>query len=240
MEKKDDHEIEIKENLQETENKDIYGSSSDSRSILILVGVTVAIFLVTISGFKFYNSLTSANIIEIDQLHDENLNNQLNENEGYVYNGFSFVKADGLWWTELNKFGTRLKVPLHFAPKDLENISMKGKLNQNFNDGDSVYIAIDPDVVSKYYTLSISELSFNLVKGMDRIPVGSCTKENEACTDREIINCETANGKPVIELVYTENPGIEFVDTCIKISGMEFDIVRGVNRILYQWYGIMK
>ena len=240
IDKKENEDVKISETLEEAVDKDLYGSSSDTKSILILVGVTIAIFIVTISGFTFYNNLTSANVVEIDQLHEENLNQELEEEEGYVYNGFSFVKADGLWWTELNKFGTRLKVPLHFAPKELEDIPIKGELNEKFNEGESVYIAIDPNVVSKYYTLSISELSFNLVKGMDRIPVGSCTEENEACVDRDIINCETADGKPVIELSYTEDSSIEFIDTCIKVSGTEYDIVKGVNRILYMWYGVMR
>ena len=240
MDKKESDEVVIEETLSEAVDEDLYGSSSDTKSIFILVGVTLAIFIVAISGFTFYNNLTSANVVSIDQLHGENLNNKLDEEVGYVYNGFSFVKVDGLWWTELNKFGTRLKVPLHFAPRELEDIPIKGKFNEKFNEGDSVYVAIDPNVISKYYTLSISELSFNLVKGMERTPVGSCTEENEACEDRDIINCETANGKPVIELSYTENTGIEFIDTCIKISGTNYDIVKSVNRLLYTWYGIME
>src|SRR3989338_11460946 len=213
-------------------------SGSDTRSILILVGVSIALFLVVISGFALYNNLTGA-VVTDTELHKKNLNGELNENEGYIYNGYSFIKADGLWWTEMNKFGTLLKVPLHFSPRELENIQIKGDLDPAFNEGDNVYIAIDLNVADKHYTLAISELSFNLAKGMDRIPVGSCTEENSACEDRDIITCETANGKPVVELIIDPLPRIEIIGTCIKISGTGFDLVKGVNRLLYQWYGIM-
>lgn len=231
---KEVEEVQIKEETALKENN----SDSETRSILILVGVSVALFIVVISGFVLYNNLTGGTVTDED-LHTKNLNGELDEEQGYVYNGYSFVKADGLWWTEVNKFGTRLKIPLHFAPKELEEIKFQGNLDPAFNEGDKVYIAIDPNVVSKHYTLAISELSFNLVKGMDRIPVGSCTEENLACEGREIITCETANGKPVVELALDPEQKIELIDTCIKISGTEFDLVKGVNRVLYQWYEIM-
>lgn len=232
---KETEEVQIKE---ETTLKE-KGHDSDTRSILILVGVSIALFLIIISGFSLYNNLTSSAVVGLDDLHKENLDGKLEEEEGYTYNGYSFVKADGLWWTEVNKFGTRLKIPLHFAPKELEDIKFQGNLDPAFNEGDKVYIAIDPNVVSKHYTLAISELSFNLVKGMDRIPVGSCTEEHPACEGREIINCETANGKPVVELALDPEQKIELIGTCIKVSGTEFDLVKGVNRVLYQWYDIM-
>jgi len=214
--------------------------SSDGKGLLFIVLGIIGIFVLLIAGFNAYNYFTTAAVVSVDELHQDNLAGDLDEDEGYTYNGYSFVKADGLWWTEMNKFGTLLKIPLHFGPKELEDIPITGTLNPTFNEGDKVYIAIDPDVQNKYYTLAISELSFNTVKGMDRLPIGSCTKENWACDNRTIISCDNTQGKPVIELVIENETKVELQGTCIKVSGREYGIVKAVDRILYQWYGVME
>ncbi len=214
--------------------------SSDSKGLLFIVLGIVGLFILLIAGFGAYNYFTTAAVVNVDELHQENLVGDLDDEEGYVYNGYSFVKADGLWWTEMNKFGTLLKIPLHFGPRELEDIPVSGELDSSFNDGEEVFIAIDPEVQNKYYTLAISELSFNTVKGLDRIPVGSCTKENWACDNRTIVSCENPQGQPVIELALANETKIELDGTCIKVSGREYGIVKAVDRILYQWYGVME
>lgn len=219
-----------------------YDTSSDNKIIIIIGIIVVGLFLAAIGGFSLYNNLTTAGTVTIDDLHQQNINDQLDEEQGYIYNGFSFVNVDGLWWTEMNKFGTLLKVPLHFGPRDLESIPLKGNLDPQFNVGEQVYIAIDPYAINKYYTLAISEFSFNLVKGMDRIPVGSCTKESPDCDNRTIINCNNAAGRPVVELAFDETaePRIDFIGSCVKISGgTDYGIVKAVDRLLYQWYKVM-
>src|SRR3989338_547678 len=132
--------------------------------ILIMIGVLVGIFALVFGGFYWYNSVTGAQVINVDELHQQNLAGELEEEEGYTYNGYSFVKVEELWWTEINKFGTLFKLPLHAGPKELENITVKGKLNPQFNQGEDIYVAIDPTVQDKYYSLAVSELSFNVVQ----------------------------------------------------------------------------
>src|SRR3989338_666378 len=214
-------------------------SQSDGRNILILVGVIVGLFLLSLGGFTVYNQLTAAGVVSVDDLHTQNLQGELNQEEGYVYNGFSFVKVDGLWWTELNKFGTRLKIPLHFGPQEVESIPLQGNLDPAFNEGGKVFIAIDPKVRDKYYSLALSELSFNVVKGMDRLPVGSCTENDWACDNRTIISCQNnTQNQPVVELALSEGSAkIEAIGTCLKVTGNGYDIVKAVYRLLYKWYG---
>lgn len=232
-------EEEVKEEFLRKEED--YGSGASGKAILIMILVVLGFFAFSFLGFKYYNQLTAADVVDIDQLHQENLEEELGDEEGYVYNGYSFVYADGLWWTEMNKFGTLLKVPLHFGPRELEGIPVEGELDARFNSGENIYIAIDPNVYDKYYTLAISELSFNTVKGMDRVPVGACTEENYVCDNRSLISCgNNPLNRPVVELAYEEGPGIELNGTCIKVKGNAgYDIVKSVNRLLYQWYGIM-
>jgi len=108
--------------------------SSETRNILIGVAVLIGIFVVVFGGFKLYDNLTSAAVIDIDELHDENLEGDLNNEEAYVYNGFSFVLVDGLWWTEVLKSSdsgdTLLKIPLHYGPRDLEEVVYTGSVSE--------------------------------------------------------------------------------------------------------------
>lgn len=217
---------------------------ADKKTIILATVVVVALFALFFTGFYFYDYYSpTGKAVSVDELHQQNLNQELSEDEGYLYHGYSFVQADGLWWTELNKFGTQLKIPLHFGPRELEAVEVSGNLDQQkFNSVEGVYIAIDPSVVNKYYTLAISELSFNLVKGMDRTPIGSCTTAGPGCDNRTIVSCSNTHGRPVIELALTEQneSKIELSDQCIKISGNGYGIVKAVDRLLYQWYGVMQ
>ncbi len=236
-------EQEEREMQQEIQNsaRDDLGARSDTRTMALLIVTIIGIFALLLGGFTLYNHYSpSAAVVNVDSLHAQNLEGELDEEEGYVYNGYSFVKADGLWWTEMNKFGTLLKIPLHFGPKELGNIPVNGELDPAFNSPDEIYIAIDPKVQNKYYSLAVSELSFNIVKGLDRTPVGSCTEENWACDNRTIVSCENAAGRAVIELALEGSPGITIEGTCIILSGAnDYDIVKSVDRLLYKWYGVM-
>jgi len=231
-----DEQQELKNTLEE----DYETPVGDSKKILIAVLLIIGVLGFSLGGFKAYDYFTSADVIDIDALHVQNLEGELNDDEGYMYNGYSFIKVDGLWWTEVVIGNKLVKIPLHFSPKEVEEIEIKGNLNPAFNYGDVVYIAIDPNVQDQYYTLSLSELIFNVAKGLDRTPEGSCTEENWACENRTIISCDNnPNNKPVIELALAEESKIELVGSCIKISGSEYGIVKAVNRLLYQWYEVM-
>ena len=233
MEREDQQEL--RESLEEDSS-----SPGDGKKILIAVIMIIGVFAFSFGGFKVYDYFTSADVINIDDLHDQNLEGDLDEEEGYMYNGYSFIKVDGLWWTEVLLGNRLVKIPLHFGPKEVEEIEINGNLDPLFNLGDTVHVAIDPTVRDKYYTLALSELSFNIAKGLDRIPEGSCTEENWACDNRTIVSCENnPQNKPVIELNLDEETSIELIGSCIKISGSEYGIVKAVNRLLYQWYDVM-
>ena len=196
-------------------------STTSGKGIVIMMLVLIGIFALFIGGSYVYNKLTSADVVNIDQLHEQNLEEKLDEETGYVYNGYSFVKADGLWWTEIHIREMNLNIPLHFGPKEVEFVPMKGTMDPAFNIGENMYIAIDPTTADKYYTLATSELSFNIAKGINRIPVGSCTEENYICENRTIVSCENTQGKPVVELALAEETRIDISGTCIKVSGSE-------------------
>lgn len=229
-----------KESMQE-ENTLLVEEPHDARNLMILLGIIIGTLALIFGGMALYNNFNQEKVIDIDELHTQNLQNKLSEEEGYMYNGFSFVKADGLWWTELSLGEERVKIPLHFGPKEVEFVQVTGTLDAEFNYGDEVYMTIDPKVSDKYYTLALSELSFNMAKGLKRSPVGACTETNWACDNRTIMSCaNNTENRPLIELAVANETSIELIGSCIKISGQEYNITKAVDRLLYQWYGVIK
>lgn len=220
-------------------NTPIDSPQADSKKIYIFIALIIGVFLISIGSFSIYGYITSGKVLDIDNLHKENIEGNLDNKEGYLYNGFSFIKADGLWWTEIKRHDTLVKIPLHFGPKDVEKIPIFGELTDGFEQGD-VYVAIDPDVQDKFYTLSLTELSFNIAKGINRQPVAACTKNTTDCFDRPIRSCNDSKGDSVIEIKVDPEAKIEFNGNCIKVQGQEYELTKAVNRLLYNWYGIMQ
>lgn len=222
--------------------EDLHSSAqqNDSKSVLILIGILLVIFAVAIGGFKTYNHFTAAGVVLIDDLHQQNLDGDLDSDEGYLYNGYSFVKADGLWWTGVEVKDRIIKIPLHYGPLEVEHIAVTGKLTPEFNQGDKVYVSIDPEVnYDKYYTLGLMELNTNILQGVNRNIEAACSKENLVCENRTIINCDSANGQPVVQLSVDETPSVTLKGTCIDIRGSGEELVKSVDLALYVWYKVL-
>ncbi len=233
------------------------GRDFDGRTIGIAIIALLGLFAIAVGGFNaadwIGDTVTGAattTIVDLDleHMHADNRAGVLDPELGYMYGEFSFVNYDELWWTEVVVYYTTpptlLVVPLHYGPNDVLDIDVKGKLDAEFNEVSDLYISIDPKVVDKYYSLAISEISFNLVKGVGRKPIGSCSEEDPACVGREIISCENnPNNYPVLELVYDETlevGSVEYDGMCIRITGSAEEIVRASDRMLLRWYQVMQ
>ncbi|HIJ11274.1 TPA: hypothetical protein HA278_04410 [Candidatus Woesearchaeota archaeon] len=211
----------------------------DGKKLFFTILAVIGIFAFFFIAFKGWNGITGAAPITIDDFHTENLEGNLEEEQGYIYNGFSFVNVDNLWWSEVNLPDKRFKFPLHFGPKDVDQIPVTGNLDPAFSQGQLVYIAIDPIKSNQYQALAASELSINMAQGMNRIPEAVCTFEDSICDNRTIANCEDTKGMPLIEIVDGDGPRIEANGMCIKLIGKELDIVKAADRIILNWYGII-
>ncbi len=230
----------LKEQLSNQESED--KGRRDARNIAILVVVILGVLAFSLGGFKMMGNITGAQVYSVNELHQLNEEGKLDESRGYMYNGFSIVLNEGSWYTQVNRFGTIVVIPLRHHPKEVEDVLIYGQLDESFNKGEEVFIAIDPKVSgNKYYSLAIGELSSNLAKGIGRQPVGSCIEDHEACEGRPIVNCLSTEGKPMVQLLASKNnqTEVEYAGTCIKITGDGEDLVKAIDRVLYHWYGIM-
>lgn len=164
--------------------------------------------------------------------------------EELIYNGFRFVKIEGLWYTQWQRDEKLYTIPLRFNPADAEKVPTEGILNVSlFNKMPELYVTFDlSEKEGKNFTmlaLASAELSQNLVKAINRYPIAACTNnESDACRERPIIDCDT-EGVPVI-LIREQSPTkVILDDNCMILQGEGMDLLRAVDKVLYQWYGII-
>ena len=227
------------ENIKEIKPEELKEKKISDWGLIIAVAAIILIIAIII-GFNFFKKETPKTI---DELHSLNLNGKLKEEEGYVYNGYSFVFANGLWYTQVqNMAGTSLfDIPLHYGPKAVEDVSIEGEFNSTpFNSERGIYITFDPLGQNlNYVALAVGEFDQNIIKAFNKIPVAACDKnETKACGTRPIITCDNTN-KPVLYLQQEPEAKVIFEDNCMIVQGQGPEIVRAVDRLLLKLYGIM-
>ena len=129
---------------------------------------------------------------------------------------------------------------MHFGPRDLEEVPVIGNLDKSFEKQET-YITFDPlSQDMQYVALASAELSINLVKGFGIIPIAACIKqETEACKDRPIVTCDNKD-KAVIFIKRANQTAVQLKENCIILQGQGKELVKAVDRFLYDQYNIMK
>lgn len=200
---------------------------------LIIIGFGLLIFFASIVEQPSEKTL--------DELHADNLAGNGAEGD-YVYNGYSFVKYAGLWHSQVADGNRLYDLKLHFGPQELQDIGFSGEgLNDSFFNDSELFITFEPKENNlTYVSLAAAELSLSLSTAINRFPTAACTKnETEVCTQRPIVTCESTS-RAVLSLEEREPAGITFEGNCIRVHGVGWDLVKSANRLLYQWYGIMR
>src|SRR3989344_1362374 len=96
---------------EEKQGQDVPDNPSDKKTIFMAIVLIIGLFALFFVGFRIYNYYTpTGGAVSIDELHQKNIENELDEEEGYMYQGYSFVKVDGLWWTEIQEEGSHVKI----------------------------------------------------------------------------------------------------------------------------------
>lgn len=227
-----------KEDKEEKSKKEI-----TKRSDKFLIMAIVFVLLFIIAFFFIINYKSQSRPKTIGELHQLNLEKGLPLEQGYTYNGFSFVKTAGLWHTQIQSESGRILygIAFRFSPRELEDIKITGTLNNSlFNSEDEIYVTFDSLGENlQYIALAIGEFDQSITKSFRKIPVAACIKnETEACKTRPIITCENTN-KPVVYFKQDEKTRISYKNNCIVIQGQDIEITRATDRMLMQFYGIM-
>ncbi|MFA6888808.1 MAG: hypothetical protein WC254_04915 [Candidatus Woesearchaeota archaeon] len=208
----------------------------------MFVVILVAIFLVP----RFFNQQPQT----LTEIHQETITEGMDTETRYVYNGYSFVFYDNLWYTQISNAitGDLYNIPLHFGPKNLTDIVITGDLDSFFNSLSTTnisnnsyryYLTFDPqDSELGYVALASGELTQNLVKTFNIAPVSACIQTGTGCETVPIITCNSTDA-PVMFLKSGSPTLVYAKDNCITIQGDGPELVRATDRLILKLYNVM-
>lgn len=234
---------EIEKEVKSAQKAEKDPSKVEKKHLAWIIAIVVIVFgAIALSNFD-WNTLGGSKVdttaLDLKELHRLNYEGELSAEQGQLFNEFSFVAQDGLWWTITIVGDTPTYMGLHFSPLQLGDVEVIGRPDAESR-GEEVYMAIDPEFTNKFYSLALVEFVNNLARGTPFVPVSACTTENEICEDRKIISCENnPDNLQVVELVYGGDTEVEFIGSCIRLSGEEMGIVQSADRLIYLLYNIM-
>ena len=203
-------------------------------SFIILIIIVAIIIIVP----KYINP-----VVSVDELHKRNFEGKLNPDEGYLYNGYSFVFHEGLWNTQIQSRGSEAKlfdIKLHYGPREVEHIQPQGFLNKsNLDKYLNFFNTFNPeDDDLGFIAAATSEANFVLTQVFGKGVIGSCTKQFQGCEDRPIVECDSTDA-PVLYYASEEDTNLLYLNNCVIISGSGDEIFKSTDRLLYDLMGIM-
>ncbi len=165
----------------------------------------------------------------------------------YTYNGVLFSKEGNFWYSSKQILTTEgpklLSLETRFSPRDLEYIPMDRQVTAFFHEDnqtliDAVYLTMDP--IGKNNTMKVlAGIHINQIRTLGITVEIACTENvTDSCRERPIITCE--DKFPVIYLKESDREQITYVPhRCVVIEGKDIGMVKSVERLLFQWYGVM-
>lgn len=226
--------------IEETNKDEPEAQKSSEKSLIMAVSIIVLLLAAIFAFSIFYKQQPKT----LEDLHLLNLQGKLKKEQGYVYKGaYSFVTLDSLWYTQLTSpKGTKeYSLALRYSPKDLKDIVIEGILNTKFFDEQNeFYVTFNPTGKDfSYIALAVADFNTHMSKVFEKTPIAACDRnETEPCKSRPIVTCEHAD-KLVLYVRESERTRTYYNGNCIVVEGHGLDLVRGVDRILYNLYGIM-
>jgi hypothetical protein len=234
----------------------------ESRKDYLFYYAIAGIFLILLFIILVPRLFTSHSLT-IVELHERNLQGKLPADNGYMYNGHSFVFYGGLWYTQVaTSTGARIfNIPFHYSPKDVEDINIIGELNySNLDKYKNFFMTFDPkDENLGHIAVAIGEADQTIINVFGKGVIGACTKnsseackntlggENEvcvrdvdkACIGRPIVQCNNTNA-PVFYFSQSNGTKLVYKNNCIILSGLKEDLFKVTDKMLFNFLKIAK
>ena len=213
-----------------------------SDKVLIISIAVIALLLISVFAFSYFYKPKP---LTLEEMHVLNLQGKLKPSQGYVYKKvYSFVTLDNVWYTQLKSpKGTKIyDMALRYSPRDLTSIRVQGALNTDFfNNQTELYVTFNPKGGDfAYVSLAVADFETHMSKVFEKAPVGACDRnETETCKTRPIVTCNDAD-KLVLYINQSDKFKTYYNNNCIVVQGNGFDLVKGVDRVLYNLYNIME
>ena len=217
-------------------------TKKSSEYTLIISIVVILLVLIAIMGFGIFYKKQPKTLEELNIL---NLQGRLNPEQGYVYKGvYSFVNFDDAWFTQLKSpMGTKVySMSLRYSPRDLKDIVIEGSLNADFfNKKSELFVTFNPKGMDfPSVGLAVADFDTHMSKVFEKKTIAACDRnDTEPCKTRPIVTCEDTD-KLVLYVKESKMFRTYYNNNCIVVEGNGLDLVKGVDRVLYNLYNIME
>ena len=231
---------ELDRKIEQAQKEDVDYHLKTSEKPLIFA---IIVILILFAGIITYSVLHKTQPKTIEELHILNLQGKLKPEQGYVYkNAYSFITLDNQWYTQLKSpKGTKLySLAMRYSPRDVKGIQIIGNLDDGFFNNQTVfYNTFDPGGKQlQYVSLAVADFSTHMSRVFEKIPIGACNK-NLTASCSTIVTCDDKD-KLVLYVKESDKSKVSYKGNCIIVEGNQFDMVKGVDKVLYNLYGIME
>jgi predicted nucleic acid-binding Zn ribbon protein len=210
----------------------------DTKMLLYAIGALVIVILIFILISRLGPEKRTA--MTIEEMHAANIKGELAENQGYIFEGYSFVNYSNLWYTQIQNNQTVYDVTFNYDPRTVINIPVEGMLSTEFAKDDRLYITFDPNATERKY---IAVANFGLSRSLAwafayNITAGCTDPESNVCQEAGVIKCGDIN-KSVVYFRESNETKIILDKTCVIVQGYGENLVKAKDRLLLRWYGIV-
>jgi len=226
--------------IEEKKEEDVPEVKLKADKMLIIGAIVLVLIFTIILGLRFF---TEEEQKTIDELHELNLKGKLKDDQGYLYKGvYSFVNVEDVWYAQLMSpsGSTLFNFNFRYSPRDLEDIKIKGTLDtKKFNEAKEYFVTFNP-LGTDFTHIQLARFDFDIqmTKVFQKTPKSACDRNATPCSGVPIITCDNTD-EIVVYYKESNDLSVEYDDNCIIISGLGFDLVKGVDRVLYNFYDIM-
>ena len=233
---------EFDKKIKEINRAEVNEKPTKSSEVVLLITITIIfLLLAAILAFSYFYKQKPKTI---EELHILNLQGKLNPSQGYLYKGiYSFIILDNVWYTQLSSpKGTKVyNLALRYSPRDLKEIVIEGSLDgEFFNNQTEFYVTFNPTGRSlQYVGLAVADFDVHMLKVFEKTPIPACDRnETDVCKKKSITTCDDTD-KLVLYIKEAEKFRVYYKNNCIVVEGNGIDLVKGVDRILYNLYNLM-
>ncbi len=209
----------------------------DTKKLVYMI-LAVVLFFGLVAGIIWYSS-QSGDPVTIDGLHSLNFKGELEPDQGYMYNGYSFIKYADVWYTQLENEDTLFDVTFNYDPESVDDIPIEGMLTSDFVKDGKLYVTFDPEGEGlKWVGVANFGISRSLAWAFGYELKAGCIKNvTKACQEAGVIECGDPE-KAVIYLKEADEPKVILAENCVIVQGRGEDLVKAKDRLLLRWYGI--
>ncbi len=156
------------------------------------------------------------------------------------YQGHSFEKKDGYWFTKIERDRKDVEIAFKLNPSEIGYVEVIGDYDPSFVSNETYISQSVGNQSSRDEVLSYVELRENAKSGLGMALKNSCVSNKTYveihCASFPSVDCYS--GKKVILIRPIGEAEIKYEGDCVIVSGKDKEMQKVIDYLLYQWLNI--